>query len=67
MSDCQSCEREHICAYQFKPCDCIGYRKFVGVPTIYCGDCNGSGWSPYPIKCKACKGSGLLAAKAKGE
>ena len=28
MSDCQSCDAEPTCYYQYKPCDCVGMRKF---------------------------------------
>lgn len=32
MSDCQTCEREGVCDYAHKPCDCVYYRKFVAAP-----------------------------------
>lgn len=28
-SNCQSCDVEKECGYQYKPCDCCNYRKFV--------------------------------------
>lgn len=59
MADCGSCEREAICEYQYKPCDCVGYRKFVPAASIsYCDACGGGGWNPYPIKCRSCNGCG---------
>lgn len=26
---CSTCDVEAKCAYQYKPCDCCNYRKFV--------------------------------------
>ena len=28
MSDCKYCDVENLCGYEYKPCDCVGYRKF---------------------------------------
>ena len=58
MSDCQTCEREGVCDYAHKPCDCVHYRKFVPAPMTYCTWCDGSGWNPYPLRCRDCKGFG---------
>lgn len=30
--DCQSCDVEKECGYQYKPCDCFNYRKFKPLP-----------------------------------
>lgn len=63
MSDCNLCEREHVCDYQYKPwCDCVHYRKFVPAPMMNCGACDGSGWNPYPLRCRECKGCGMVRA-----
>lgn len=71
MSDCDRCEREHVCDYEYKPCDCVGYRKFLPAPMTNCIACDGSGWSPYPLRCRDCKGCGMVRelrpnAKLKG-
>ena len=63
MSDCNMCEREHVCDYQYKPCDCVHYRKFVSAPTKECTGCKGGGWSPYPIRCMACNGYGQVRSQ----
>lgn len=60
MSDCQTCEREGVCDYAHKPCDCVHYRKFVAAPKRPCDDCIGSGWNAYPIRCRACNGCGFV-------
>ena len=60
MSDCQTCEREGVCDYAHKPCDCVHYRKFVAAPMRPCDDCIGSGWNAYPIRCRACNGCGFV-------
>ena len=60
MSDCQTCEREGVCDYEYKPCDCVHYRKFVPAPMTYCTWCDGSGWNPYPLRCRDCKGFGYI-------
>ena len=26
---CSTCDVEHLCFYQYKPCDCCNYRKFT--------------------------------------
>lgn len=54
MSDCDLCEREHVCDYKYKPCDCVHYRKFLPAPMTACGSCDGSGWKPYPLRCRVC-------------
>ena len=63
MSDCDTCEREGVCDYQHKPCDCVGYRKFVPAAMEFCGPCGGSGWLEYPIRCRACNGCGYVRKK----
>jgi len=48
MSDCQGCELDHICGYEYKPCDCARQRKFKALPSITCTECGGDGYNPYP-------------------
>lgn len=60
MSDCDLCEREHVCDYKYKPCDCVHYRKFLPAQMTVCGSCDGSGWKPYPLRCRDCKGCGMV-------
>ena len=64
MSDCDLCEREHVCDYKYKPCDCVHYRKFLPAPMTACGSCDGSGWKPYPLRCRDCKGCGMVRVAA---
>lgn len=33
-SNCNSCDAEADCAYEYKPCDCCNYRKFVPKPVV---------------------------------
>lgn len=61
MSDCQLCDVEHICGYEYKPCDCAQQRKFKELPSITCDGCLGAGYAPYPMKCRPCKGSGRIS------
>ena len=30
--NCNTCDVEEQCAYQYKPCDCCNYRKFKPKP-----------------------------------
>lgn len=61
MSDCPSCPKEHICDYEYKPCDCVNERKFKQPPDLVrCPTCEGDGYKPYPIRCKMCNTSGWV-------
>lgn len=56
MSDCNTCNWEHLCAYEYKPCDCVHKRKFrekEGI--IECQTCRNK---PVFPPCTICKGSG---------
>ena len=54
---------EHLCVYEYKPTECVGMRKFVEADdTELCPKCEGNGFSPYPISCGPCHGSGCVRA-----
>ena len=58
MSDCNTCNGEHLCAYEYKPCDCFDKRKFKEKPGIVaCPVCIGRGVFP---PCNNCRGSGAV-------
>jgi len=67
MSDCQHCNAEHLCIYEYKPCDCFDMRKFKPHPDMVgCDACEKSGVNPYPIMCKVCSGTGAVIKSDKG-
>ena len=65
MSDCQTCQRNHLCIYPYKPCDCAQYRKFTEAPdVVQCRECCGEGYVPYPIACRTCNTTGWVRSSA---
>lgn len=65
MSDCQNCKLEHLCVYEYKPCDCVQQRKYREAPdVVQCPACCGEGYDPYPIGCRICHTSGHVRRSA---
>lgn len=60
---CDTCERESLCSYPYKPTECCDMRKFELRPdAIECPECCGMGHeSCYPILCNVCNGLGVVA------
>lgn len=42
-SNCNVCDVEKQCGYEYKPCDCCNYRKFKQKPE-QCDQCKGLGY-----------------------
>lgn len=54
---CSTCDVEHLCFYQYKPCDCCNYRKFTEQQSLPVGEFPGN---VIPIR------AALAAAPQKG-
>jgi len=62
MSDCNTCARDHICVYKYKPCDCVGFRKYVEADdVINCTKCGGNRIPFMPV-CDMCNCTGAVRA-----